>query len=174
MDLKTEILKEHSKNQVVKIARYIGNDTSRFKELMELFLRGEYRVTQRSSWVVTYCAIAFPELINPYFKQMINKVSEKNIHDAVKRNTVKIWSEIHIPEKYYGEIYKLCFTFLRSAEEPVAVKAHAMTVLEKISVKYPELKNELRTTIEDMMPFGKPAIIARGKKTLTLINKPGQ
>lgn len=171
MELRKEILREHTKTNTMKIVKYIGNDVSRFKNLMHLFLKGEYRITQRSSWIVSYCSISNPDFIKPYFKQMISKLREKNIHDAVKRNTVKIWSEIPIPEKYNGEIYEICYSFLHSIEEPLAIKVHSMSVLEKISRKYPDLRKELKITIEEMIPFGKPAIVARGKKVLKLLGK---
>ena len=53
MNLKEEILHEHSKAQVMRIVAYIGADAERFDEAMKLFLEGDYRVTQRIFWVVS-------------------------------------------------------------------------------------------------------------------------
>ena len=50
MNLRKEILKEHSKKQCEKNVAWIGNDKKRFNELFYLFLNGEYRITQRSAW----------------------------------------------------------------------------------------------------------------------------
>ncbi|MBI4810653.1 MAG: hypothetical protein HY800_04280, partial [Ignavibacteriales bacterium] len=61
MNLETEILKEHSKRQVVKIAGWIGSNRSRFRQLMELFLNGEPIVSQRCAWTVGYCGEKYPE-----------------------------------------------------------------------------------------------------------------
>ena len=41
MNLEAEILREHSKRQSVRIAKWVGSDKRRFKELMVLFLRGD-------------------------------------------------------------------------------------------------------------------------------------
>jgi hypothetical protein len=49
MNPRETIPEEHSKKQCDKIVRYIGNDKKRFAELMKLFFKGEYRVTQRKS-----------------------------------------------------------------------------------------------------------------------------
>ena len=171
MNIKEELLKEHSKNQTSKIVRYIGNDKTLFKELMELFFKEEYRVVQRAAWVVSCCGIKYPELIEPYFKKMLDKLKEPNIHNAVKRNIVKVWEEIEIPDELSGEVYDICFGYLQSLQEPIAVKAFSMTVLEKICLTYPELKNELKQTIEDMLPFGSAGIRARGKKILKHLSK---
>ena len=56
MDMRQEILKEHSKAQATKIADWIGKDEKRFAHLMELFFTDEYRVVQRTAWVVSMAA----------------------------------------------------------------------------------------------------------------------
>ena len=62
-NLREEILKEHSRAQCSKIAKWVGNDQKRFDELLQLFLNDEYRVTQRAGWPLGYCVEAHPELI---------------------------------------------------------------------------------------------------------------
>jgi hypothetical protein len=49
MNLREEILKEHSKAQSNKIVSWIGNSQKKFDELFNLFLNDEYRVTQRAA-----------------------------------------------------------------------------------------------------------------------------
>ena len=53
MNIREEILREHSKAQSLRKAHYIGEDKQRFEELMYLFLNDEYRVCQRAAWVVS-------------------------------------------------------------------------------------------------------------------------
>ena len=171
MNIKEELLKEHSKINTMRIVNYVGDDKMYFKELMTLFLNGEYRITQRAAWAISFCAISHPELVKPYFKKILTKLNEPNIHDAVKRNVVKIFSEIELPEEFMGEIYETCFKYLRSMDENIAVKAHSMAVLEKICHQFPELKFELISTIEDMIPFGSAGIIARAKITLKKLKR---
>jgi hypothetical protein len=171
MNIKEALLKEHTKINTMRIVNYIGDDKLYFKELMELFLTGEYRITQRAAWVMSFCAISHPELMKPYFKKILAKLREPNIHDALKRNVVKILSEIELPENFYGEIYEICFNYLRSMDENIAVKAHSMAVLEKICHKFPELKFELITTLEDMIPFGSAGIKARAKIILKKLKR---
>lgn len=171
MNIKEVLLKEHSKLNTMQLVNYIGNDKKLFMELMELFLNGEYKVTQRAAWVVSYASIAYPHLIKPYMRKLIDKLKEPKIHDAVKRNIVKIWESIDIPEEVSGEVYDICFGYLRSIDEPIAVKAFSITIVGKIAKQYPELKQELKPTIEDMMPFGTAAIVVRGKKLLKELQK---
>ena len=166
MNLESEILKEHSKLQSQKIAAWVGNDIDRFEQLMKLFLHGEYCIVQRASWIVTLCSDKYPELVEPWLPKMIKKMQEKGGHVAIKRNMLHILQFIEIPRKLQGVLTNLCFDYLTSLEAPIAVKAFSMTVLANITKEEPDLKNELRIIIEQMLPYSGPGIQSRGKKVL--------
>ncbi|MBX2840868.1 MAG: hypothetical protein KTR26_03800 [Flammeovirgaceae bacterium] len=170
MDLKEELLREYNKEHVVFLANYIGNDKEKFAELTDLFLHSEMRVTQRASWVVGHCADLHPELIHPHLTNLVNNL-RNNIHDAVKRNTIRILQDIEIPEDLIGDVADICFEFLQSNKETIAIKVFSMTVLFNITKSIPELKNELKVIIEDQMPYGSAGFKSRGRKILKQLNK---
>ena len=170
MDLKHEILKDHSKKHTLHIAEYIGKDTDCFDELMQLFFDGSYQIKQRSAWAVGVCCEKHPFLITPYLKKMILNL-RNDVHDAVKRNSVKILQNVDLPDELLGEAADVCFQLLSSRTEPVAVKVFSMTVLLNIVKKVPELKNELKIIIEDQLPYGSAGFLSRGKKTLKALEK---
>jgi len=170
MDIKTELLKEHSKQQAKKIAGFIGKDTKRFDVLMRLFLDTNYRITQRAAWVLSHCIDEYPNLILPYIEQIVLNLKE-DTPVAVVRNTVRILQLVDIPEDHWGITADACFKFLASTTQPIAVKVFSMTVLANICVKVPELKHELKILIEDQLPYGSAGFKNRGKKTLKLLEK---
>jgi hypothetical protein len=171
MNLEREILKEHSKRQTLKIAHSIGNSKEKFSELINLFFNGSYILSQRSSWIVSHCADSHPELIRPYLDKMISRLG-KPCHDAVIRNTLRIFQTAEIPERSCGSLSDQCFKILCSQEQPVAIRTFAMTVLYRITERYPELKNELKILIQDQMPYSSPAFTSRGKKILKNLDNP--
>lgn len=166
MDIRQEILKEHSKAQTVKIANYIGNDADRFKDLVYLFLNDEYKVVQRAAWIISHCAEQHPQLIKPYIKAFIAKASEANIHNAVKRNVLRVLQFIEMNDDDMGIAADLCFKALISTTEPSAVKAFAITVLDNICKSYPELKKEFILILQEQLPYQSPAFVSRAKKVL--------
>lgn len=173
MNLYQEILREHSKANVNKITDYIGTDEDRFAELMQIFLRGDYTTIQRSSWIVSECAEAHPFFIAPYFKDLIDKLHEPNIHPSARRNIVRIWQFVEIPVDFIGEVYDICFRYL-TGNETIAVVVFSMTVCFNITKYFPELKTELRVTIEDLLlkhQNGSAGINSRGKKVLAELKK---
>jgi len=166
MQLEAEILEEHSKAQSLKIVKWVGKDPMRFKQLMQLFLHGKYRVTQRSAWMISLCAEKHPALIKPYLKKMLQKTQEPGVHDAVKRNVVRILQDIEIPPSLTGLAADICFNFLADRKEAIAVRVFSMSVLFHITRKEPDLKNELRLLIEENLHEEKAAFKSRGKKIL--------
>ena len=166
MNLRDQILKEHSKPNCDKIVKWVGDDQQRFDELFHLFLNDEYRVVQRAAWPLSYCVRNFPSLIKKHFSKLLKNLKKPGIHDAVKRNTVRLLQDVDIPGKYHGEIMDTCFRYIASPDEPVAIKAFSLTILQNLSRFYPEIKNELKVIIEERWDFETAAFRSRAKKIL--------
>lgn len=166
MDLLKAIEKEHSKTQCEKVVRYVGNDKGRFAELMQLFLKGEYRTTQRAAWPMSICVENHPELITPYFKQIVPLLQKPGLHGAVVRNIVRLLQYVDIPKRYHGQVMSCCFDFVADHETAPAIKAFSLTILENLSAVYPDIKPELKLVIEERWPHETAAFRSRAKKIL--------
>ena len=166
MNLRNEILKEHSKAQCKKIENWVGDNQQRFDELFYLFLHDEYRVVQRAAWPLSSSVIKNPVLIKKHFTKLIRNLSKPGIHGSVKRNTIRLLQFVHIPEKHHGEVMNICFNYISSPDEEVAVKAFSLTVLQNLARQYPEIKNELKLIIEEQWNFETAAFRSRAKKIL--------
>jgi hypothetical protein len=166
VNLREEILKEHSKAHALTIANYACESKKNFKELMNCFLDDEYRLAQRAAWSVSWAAMKKPEMIYPHIKDLVSVLYKKNVHDAVIRNSVRVLQEIEIPEKYHGEVMNACFQFLEKPSTAVAIKAFSLTTLFNLSKKYPEIKPELKLIINDSLEHETAAFKARAKKIL--------
>jgi hypothetical protein len=166
MNLREQILKEHSKANCMVVVEWVGSSQQRFDELFALFLYDEYRVTQRAAWPVSYCAEAHPAFIKKNFAALIKKLRQPNLHDAVKRNTIRLLQYVDIPKKYQGPVMDICFGYVASPTEAVAVKAFSLTVLGNLAKLYPEIIPEIKLLIEDQLPHQTPAFISRAKAFL--------
>ncbi|MGB3466411.1 MAG: hypothetical protein WBA74_14120 [Cyclobacteriaceae bacterium] len=170
MNIKKQLLITHSKENAETIANYISDDPDRFKELVDIFLQEEYRISQRSAMVLGKCTDAFPELILPHLEKLILNLRNP-ISDAVKRNTVRTLQEVEIPDKLLGITADILFKVMEDRKEPVAIKVFTMTALYNICVKEPALANELKILIEDQLPYGSSGFKNRGLKTLHKLEK---
>lgn len=170
MNLQQELLREHSKSQVNKIIEWIGDDEERFTELLRLFLKGDYRTTQRAAWPLGWLGELHPEWLIPWTSKLIEKL-RKQEHPAVARNILRVWSKTELPEEVHGEIANSCFLLVCDRKQPVAIRAYAMQVLGQLCNMHPELWQELRPIIEADIHEEKPAFVSVGRKLLKRFNR---
>src|SRR5688572_896562 len=117
MELRALILREHSRAQTDEIVKYVDDNPERFAELVRIFLAGPYRVTQRAGWPLAYCVERHPELIKPHLKPILDHLKKPDIHDAVKRNTLRLLQFIDVPKRFHGRVADICFEFLQNKKE---------------------------------------------------------
>ena len=171
MILREAILKEHSKAQATQVIKWIGHDAKRLKALVELFLTDEYRVVQRAARIVSMVAEQYPHLLTSYLPDMLAHCEAPDLPVAVKRNVVRMLQHIEIPESVHGTTMNLCFQVLSDPKETVAVRCFSMSVLARLALHYPELKQELNCVIKDALQYElvSAAFKARAKKVLDQI-----
>jgi len=163
MNLKEEILKEHSKKQCNKIVEWVGTEKKKIDELFHLFLHGEYRITQRAAWPLSYCAIAHPQLMKDNFEKLIDNLKRPKLHDSIKRNSIRLLQSMDIPEELEGDVMGICFKYLESPDEAVAIKAFSLSVLSNLAKKYPEIISEIKLLINEQLPYQSTAFKSRSK-----------
>lgn len=166
MKLRDQILKEHSKSNCLAIVTWIGHSQARFDKLFDLFLHDEYLVVQRAAWPLSYAVAGNPQFIQKHFSKLLKNLEKPNLHNAVKRNTVRLLQDISIPVKFHGRVMNLCFDYISSPDEAAAVKAFSLTVLENLSQLYPDIKSELKTIIRERWNYESAAFHSRARKIL--------
>lgn len=166
MDIRQALMAVHSKQQAEAIVEFIGDDPRRFAKLMKLFFAGEYRLTQRAAWPMSYCAELHPELIRPYLTKLLGCLERDDQHDAVKRNVLRLLQYIEIPKRLAGKIYGRCIDLIDDAYQPIAVRAFAMTVAARIAKSEPDLLNELRLIVGKHLPHSTAAFRVRARAIL--------
>jgi len=166
MNIREVLLKEHSKAQCNRIVDYIGNNQRRFDDLVNIFLSDEYRVVQRAAWPLSNTTAIHPELIQKHLPDIIAYLKTPGIHNAVKRNVVRLLEKITIPEPLQGTVMDTCFQYIADPKEAVAVKAFSLGILGRMMKTYPEIIPELKLLIEDRLPHDTAAFSSRAKKLL--------
>lgn len=154
MDIRAEILKEHSKENSEAIAAWVGNKSARMQQLIDLFLHDEYRVVQRLAQVVSKVGDRYPELVTPHIDSLVKRMTDEGVHVAVKRNVVRMLQNVDIPEHLHGDVMNTCFDLLADPKETIAVRVFSMSVLDKLSGHYPEIKQELTALLEAELEYG--------------------
>lgn len=166
MNIREALLDEHSKRQTMAIVNFIGGDPVRFGELMSIFFEGEYRLTQRAAWPISCSIERWPELVYPYLEQLIAQLTRDDVHNAIKRNVVRLLQFVEIPEELLGRVYSTCIDLIDDIREPVAIRAFAITVAEGIARTEPDLRNELRLVVKKHLAYSSAAFRSRARSIL--------
>jgi hypothetical protein len=168
--VKVQILKENSRANNELVKNWVGDDSGKLKQLMQLFLNDEYRVVQRAAGMISLIAEDHPLMIQSWLPQMIEKASQTSASAAIKRNVVRLMQFMKIPIDIQGEAMNLCFRLLADPKETVAVQCFSMTVLFNLSKTYPEIRPELKMIIEDHLQHQVTAgFLARAQKILACL-----
>ena len=171
MDILAALEAEHSKAQTVKIVNYIGSDQTRFEVLMAIFLNEKNRcIVQRAAWPLSYIGEKTPNLVLPYTEKLFHLL-DKNVHDGVKRNILRTYRNIPIPEEHQGLVVDECFKIIVIPNYPSAQKAFALDILSKICKDIPELAEELCLIIKEQWQNEKPGFKSIGGKILKKFEK---
>jgi 8-oxo-dGTP diphosphatase len=139
-----------------------------FRKLLEYSFSDDGRLAFRASWTLTKVCDKYPEIIYPHLNDLVEKLAKLDNESAL-RSFLRIisLSDIEkISDMNQGMLLDQCFSLLRSGFSAIAVKAYSMEILYKLALIYPELANELSTSIRILMEDGSAGITSRGKMVL--------
>lgn len=166
MNIGEALESEHSKSNSLRIAAFVGADQQRFQVLMKHLFSDDVRIAQRAAWVVPFVVANHPQLIGPYLSKLVNLLGKDGLHDAVKRNTLRILQDIEIPMRLHGKLYSHCVDLVGDISEPAAIRAFALTVAARIAKDQPALQHELYVIVSTILPYASAAIHVRAREVL--------
>lgn len=171
MNIREELLVEHSKHQSYRIRDHIGNNPHRHSELIQLVLSNENIVAQRASWTMSHCFDLRPNLITQHISDLLSLLNENKSHVAIKRNILRIAQTTPIPPTHIDDLINNCFNYLQDRQETTGVKMFALVIISNILPQYPDLGRELTLILEDQLDHVTVGFKSKAKKVLIEIKK---
>jgi 8-oxo-dGTP diphosphatase len=171
VDLQTMVNSMMSMQEAEWIATSAIENPAIFKKLIDYSFSEDEKLAFRASWTLSKVCDQYPEMIAPGLSTIIEAL-DKLDNESVQRSFLRIISlnDINkISTKHHGILAEHCFNALRSGYSAIAIKAHSMEILYKLSLIYPELANELSVTINLLQAEGSGAIQARSRMILKKI-----
>jgi hypothetical protein len=170
MNIEEQLMGEMSRRNVEHVANYIGNDASRFNELVGLIFMQKDKLSLRATWALTVVTDKYPEIIQPHTGKIIGSL-ETFEHTGIHRMLLRSLQDAILTEDEEGMLYTICFNWLTSAHEPPAVRALSMLQLYKTAKKEPDLMRELLLIIEDLADHESAAIRSVCKQVLKSVKR---
>jgi hypothetical protein len=160
----------HSKSTIQTLVDYVGDDKDRFAGFMQYFLGDNWRITQKCSWALGIIGERHPHLIAPYHPILLAQLKADK-HDAVKRNIVRLYQFVEIPEVIAGDLFETAMDFLLNPKIAIAIRVFSMTICERIATNYPELIPEVRIAIKSTLEGASTGHRNRAHKILKRLDK---
>jgi hypothetical protein len=169
MNIRQQLLKEHSRKNGDLIEDYVVHTPGAVIELMACFFSDETKVAQRSSQVVGNLGRHHPEMLQPWWEEMI-EAGEAPIHIAIRRNVARYFCELElpIPKKLESRIVDSFTRWSTMSDVPVAVAVFAMQFVADRHTKFPKHAKSIKKEIESRMESNSatPGFLNRGRKIL--------
>lgn len=118
-----------------------------FEEAIELAVSEKQPFSWRSAWLLWSCMEYNDSRFKKYLKRIVSSIEGKK--DGHQRELIKILLNMELPEKYEGEVFKVCMDLWEEIGKTPSIRITALKYIIKAAKKYPELKNELFFLTQD-------------------------
>lgn len=164
IELLQNIFTVTSKNARDAATAWLEQAPSNINDIVEIAFSNEQPHAWHAAWILDGYTDKNKEAFRVYLNDTIEKIQGFEF-DGQRRIFLRIILKYEIPEQYEVLLYDYCKTLMLSTGEAVAIKANAMRVLKNICDKYPELGDEIRHIIKELLPLNaKPAFVASARK----------
>ena len=177
MNLREQILKEHSVKNAELIAAYIEENPDELQKLLDCILLGDKKVAQYGSWVLSKFSEYFYIEFIPYLEFILSEVKTTK-HVAVSRNFAKVFMIItgkkfinYLSESDIDAIVDKSFSWIIEKEEKAAVIAFSIITLSNLMEKRSWIAIDLKQYIIDNISGSLPSFQSVGKRVLKKISK---
>lgn len=152
MNLRTELLREHSARQTRRLADYACAHPTALAELLQLFWYGAERERQLAADVMGWVGERRPKWLVPHLPGLLAAAQAgPGQPPAVRRAVVRVLQFVPVPEEWQALAFDTCLAMLRAPREPVAIRAYALTAAARLAGPYSELAAEVINTIENAL-----------------------
>lgn len=152
MNLRAELLREHSARQTKRLTDYACSHPGCLAELLQVFWYGEPRERQLAADVLGWVGPARPRWLVPHLPGLLAAAQPgPGQHPAVRRSVARVLQFVPVPEEWQALAFDTCLGLLRAPAEPVAVRTYALSAAARLAAPYPELARELLAAAEQVL-----------------------
>lgn len=144
MNLRQELLREHSARQTQRLADYACAHPTALAELLQLFWYGAERERQLAADVLGWVGQRRPKWLVPHLPGLLAAAQPAPVqHPAVRRAVARVLQFVPVPAEWQALAFDTCLALLHASSEPVAIRAYALTAAARLATPYPELAAEV-------------------------------
>ncbi|MDO7851958.1 hypothetical protein [Hymenobacter convexus] len=160
MNLRTELLREHSARQTRRLTDYACAHPKALAELLQLFWYGEPRERQLAADVLGWTGERRSKWLVPHLPGLLAALQGgAGQHPAERRGVLRALQFVEVPEEWQALAFDTCLRLLTTPAEPIAVKAYALSAATRLALPYPELAAEVLAAAETLLSVSTSAAL---------------
>jgi len=169
-NIREYLMKDISLESLQELAEKANVDKAFFEILFQLMKENQKQISWRAAWAIWHIFKDRKDVLDQYLNE-ITDLLPNFPYDGQKREMLKIILLYKMKDVNISSLLNTCFDFLINPHESLAVKVHSMQILYHIYEVEPEIKAELISTIEFVMPDSSIGFKVRGNKLLRLLKQ---
>jgi hypothetical protein len=156
MELKDRLVTGLKKEAMSELVQDALSSEALFAEMVQ-FAISEHRVhAPKAAWVLAHVTAIDPRMANMFLNQW-RETLDKTLNSSVQREILKIIRHCKLPEEMEGWFLDKCFLILQSPNTEAAAKYHSISFILVQTKRFPELKMELVSILEEQVTWHTPA-----------------
>lgn len=152
MELEKLLDGDSSRNKVDAAVELVLSQPIKRKELVAFALSDNQPLAWHACWVINHASDKDTSIFKFAIPQFIEFLPEVK-SESQKREILRIISRHEIPEDYEVLIYDYCLELVISKKEAIGIKCHCLAILKKMIKKYPDLEDEVKLTLTEILPY---------------------
>ncbi|MDL2262860.1 hypothetical protein LJC11_05105, partial [Bacteroidales bacterium OttesenSCG-928-I21] len=143
------------RNNTDYAANWALENPENFEELYQLIFSENAKVAWRAAWVLEKSQLKHSEIFTDKITEIISSLPHFK-HDGSKRCLLLIIMRSPLPDPIPVDLINICFDWMMSAKESVAVQVNSMKILDKICEQEPDLRHEMNMCLSgDLSDYSK-------------------
>lgn len=149
-EYKAAFSKPLSKNFLDEIIARIEQNPSDFEIVYALIFDEKIKIAWRAAWAIEKISEKHPGWFSDRQISELTELSIKLNHDGLNRLCLSVLLNVKLQNPVSVEFINRCFDCIVSGKFAVAVQVLSMKLLYRICTIEPDLKNELKLTLENI------------------------
>jgi len=130
----------------------IANNEISIDEVLNVALSTKQSEARLCCWIISHYLEINPQAIDGKLDKAIDFLPFTT-HTGQTREILRWLTIVKLNTNKLGQLIDFCFSVLPDNSLPVAIKAHAMTIIDKVAEKEPDIIPEFASVIEDIYDY---------------------
>ena len=131
-----------SRRHIDHIAHWATESDANFEEIYRLVFDSDSKTAWRAAWAMEKACELQPALLTPKIPEIIAALPHFRHHGS-KRCLLLAMLRAPLPQPVPVALINICFNWLVSPKESIAVQVNSLKMLDKIAQQEPDLRQEI-------------------------------